>query len=93
MTKTIYTIQDALLMTTSMCERVNLHIRAGRFIMFTCQLKQRLPGGLVNMVEVAQLIKYASEHQVDLKPQFRSNTWKRNEHMNKGQSANFTFLK
>jgi hypothetical protein len=64
---------EANAMVKIMCERVDLSLRAGRYIMFMCQIKHRLPGDLVDMVEVAQLIKYVSENQEDLKPQFKKN--------------------
>jgi hypothetical protein len=83
---------EASSMVKIMCERVDLSLRAGRYIMFMCQIKHRLPGDLVDMVEVAQLIKYVSENQEDLKPQFKKGgqptTMPEPE-----KPANFTFLK
>jgi hypothetical protein len=79
-------------MVKTMCERVNLSQRAGSYILSMTRLKDKFPGGLIDMVEVAQLIKYVSENQEDLKPQFKmgGQTTKMPE---PEKPANFTFLK
>jgi hypothetical protein len=66
---------EATAMVKIMCERVGLAQRAGRYIMLMCRLKNQLPGGLIDMVEVAHVIKYVSENQEDLKPQFKKSGW------------------
>ncbi|UGL63306.1 hypothetical protein SEA_TOKKI_85 [Arthrobacter phage Tokki] len=58
-------------MTEEMCKRVNLHHRAGTFILSMLRIKSRRMGNQVDMVLVAKLIKYISSHQDDFKPQFR----------------------
>ena len=75
MSQTLYMPGEASSMVNTMCERVNLSPRAGSYILSMCRLKNKFPGGLVDMVEVAQLIKYVSENQEDLKPQFKKNGW------------------
>ena len=72
MSQTLYMPGEATAMVKIMCERVGLAQRAGRYIMLMCRLKNQLPGGLIDMVELAQVIKYVSdpERQKDLKPQF-----------------------
>jgi hypothetical protein len=83
---------EATEMMGEMCKRVDLSLRAGSYILAMCRLKNKLPGGLVDMVEVAQAIKYASENQEDLKPQFKKGgqTTTMPEPV---KQANFTFLK
>lgn len=76
MSQTLYMPGEAAAMMKTMCERVDLSVRAGGYIMSMVRLKNPLPGGLVDMVMVAQAIKYASEHQEDLKPQFKKDGWK-----------------
>jgi len=83
-------------MVKTMCERVNLHPRAGSYILSMCRLQNKFPGGLIDMVEVAQLIKYVSENQADLKPQFQEHptNWYPNKQAEESATkANFTFLK
>ncbi|ASR83374.1 hypothetical protein SEA_CATERPILLAR_73 [Arthrobacter phage Caterpillar] len=75
MSQTLYMPGEASAMVKIMCERVNLAPRAGSYILSMCRLRKEFPGGLVDMVEVAQIIKYASEHQEDLKPQFQNAEW------------------
>ena len=60
-------------MVATMCKRVGLSQRAGGYILTMIRIKKSLPGGLIDMVEVAQIIKYVSENQEDLKPQFKIN--------------------
>ncbi|QFG08750.1 hypothetical protein PBI_INGRID_81 [Arthrobacter phage Ingrid] len=92
MSQTLYMPGEAATMMVTMCERVNLSKRAGSYILAMCRLNSRLPGGLIDMVEVAQLIKYVSEHQEDLKPQYRmgGSATRMSE---PEKPANFTFLK
>lgn len=92
MSQTLYTTGEALVMMRIMCKRVNLAQRAGSYIVSMCRLKNRLPGGLIDMVEVAQLIKYVSENQEDLKPQFQIGG-KTTMMPEPEKPANFTFLK
>jgi hypothetical protein len=92
MTQTLYTQGDARVMMRQMCERVNLAPRAGSYILAMCRLKNDLPGGLIDMVEVAQIIKYASENQDDLKPQYQ-NGGHATSMPEPEKPANFTFLK
>jgi hypothetical protein len=73
MTQSLYAPGEASAMMKTMCERVDLSLRAGSYILSMCRLRSRFPGGLVDMVEVAQIIKYVSENQDDLKPQFKKN--------------------
>lgn len=92
MSQTLYMPGEASAMVKTMCERVNLSQRAGSYILSMTRLKDKFPGGLIDMVEVAQLIKYVSENQEDLKPQFKmgGQTTKMPE---PEKPANFTFLK
>ncbi len=92
MSQTLYMPGEAFNMVQAMCERVDLSLRVGSYILSMCRLKSPLPGGLIDMVEVAQLIKYASENQEDLKPQFKmgGQTTKMPE---PEKPANYTFLK
>lgn len=80
-------------MVQIMCERVNLHLRVGLFILSMRRLHHRLPGGVVDMMEVAQLIKYVSEHKEDLRPQFRIWKGRPAQQDTSSKPANFTFLK
>jgi hypothetical protein len=96
MSQTLFMPGEASAMVKTMCERVNLSQRAGSYILSMTRLKDKFPGGLIDMVEVAQLIKYVSEHQEDLKPQFKKNPKPedfRATPMDKPNNANFTFLK
>ncbi len=81
----------------TMCKRVGLSHRVGTYILAMCRLKMQLPGDLIDMVEVAQVIKYVSENQEDLKPQFqmgiRFTDADIQSHLNGESSGNFTFLK
>jgi hypothetical protein len=92
MTQTLYMPEEATTMVQVMCERVDLSQRAGSYILTMCRLKNKLPGGIIDMEEVAQVIKFVSEHQEDLKPQFKKGgqptTMPEPE-----KPANFTFLK
>lgn len=92
MMQTLYMPDEAKTMLKTMCERVDLSQRAGTFIFNMSRLKNPLPGGLIDMVQVAQVIKYASENQEDLKPQFQKggHTTMMPE---PEKPANFTFLK
>lgn len=92
MSQTLYMPGEASAMVKTMCERVNLSHRAGSYILSMCRLQDKFPGGLVDMVEVAQIIKYVSENQEDLKPQFKmgGQATKMSE---PEKPANFTFLK
>lgn len=80
-------------MVVTMCERVNLAPRAGSYILAMCRLNSKLPRGLIDMVDVAKIIKYASEHQDDLKPQFRMGSGQTSSMPEPEKPANFTFLK
>jgi hypothetical protein len=62
---------EARVMSMTMCKRVGLSHRVGTYILAMRRIENPLPGGMIDMVEVAQIIKYASEHQEDLKPQFK----------------------
>lgn len=95
MSQTLYMPGEASVMVKTMCERVDLAPRAGSYILSMCRIKNKFPGGLVDMVEVAQLIKYVSENQEDLKPQFRKVNWPLSEHIPKPdeEPGKFTFLK
>lgn len=92
MTQTLYMPDEATSMMMTMCERVNLAPRAGSYILAMCRLNNRLPGGLIDMVEVAKLIKYVSENKADLKNHFQmgGNPTSMPE---PEKPANFTFLK
>jgi hypothetical protein len=83
---------EAATMMKTMCERVNLSLRAGGYILAMCRLNNKLPGGMIDMVEVAQLIKYVSEHQEDLKPQYQTGG-SATRMPEPEKPANFTFLK
>ena len=78
MSQTLYLPGEASAMVKTMCERVDLSHRAGSYILSMCRLKNKFPGGLIDMVEVAQVIKYVSdpERQKDLKPQFTKDGWR-----------------
>lgn len=93
MTQSLYTPGEAMNMVQIMCERVNLSQRAGSYILSMARLHRSLPGGLINMVEVAQAIKYVSENQKDLKPQFRMNPPRTSVHVPNDEPGKFTFLK
>jgi len=71
MSQTLYMPGEARVMTMTMCKRVGLSHRVGTYVLAMCRLKTQLPGELIDMVEVAQVIKYVSENQEDLKPQFQ----------------------
>jgi hypothetical protein len=74
--QTLYTISDANTMVKEMCKRVDLAQRAGGYILAMWRLHKELPGGLIDMVEVAQVIKYVSEQDPsELKPQYRKADW------------------
>jgi hypothetical protein len=62
---------EASAMVKTMCERVDLSQKVGGYIMTMVRIHNHLPGGLIDMVLVAQAIKYVSEHQEDLRPQFK----------------------
>ncbi|ASD52294.1 hypothetical protein QCN32_gp75 [Arthrobacter phage Niktson] len=93
MTQSLYTPGEASTMVQIMCERVNLSQRAGSYILSMARLYRSFPNGLVNMVEVAQAIKYVSENQKDLKPQFRMNPPRTSVHLPNDEPGKFTFLK
>lgn len=80
-------------MVQIMCERVNLSPRAGSYILSMARLYRSFPNGLVNMVEVAQVIKYVSENQQYLKPQFRMYPPQSSVHLPNNEPGKFTFLK
>lgn len=92
MSQTLYMPGEARMMAMTMCKRVGLSHRVGAYILAMCRLKTQLPGGLIDMVEVAQVIKYASENQEDLKPQFQMGG-KTTMMPEPDKPANFTFLK
>ena len=75
MSQTLFMPGEASAMVKTMCERVDLSHRAGSYILSMCRLKNKFPGGMIDMVEVAQVIKYVSENQEDLKPQFTKDGW------------------
>ncbi|ASM62349.1 hypothetical protein SEA_NIGHTMARE_76 [Arthrobacter phage Nightmare] len=93
MTQSLYTPGEASTMVQIMCERVNLSQRAGSYILSMARLYRSFPNGLVNMVEVAQAIKYVSENQKDLKPQFRMNPPRTSVRLPNDEPGKFTFLK
>lgn len=92
MIQSLYPPKKASEMMIEMCDRVKLSRRAGSYIFNMRRLENKLPGGLVDMFEMAQLIKYVSEHQEDLKPQFKLDST--DGPVQKEPSSNrFTFLK
>ncbi|QXO13230.1 hypothetical protein SEA_DEVITOJR_74 [Arthrobacter phage DevitoJr] len=93
MTQALYNVGDSIAMVKVMCERVNLSRRAGMYILNMARLKRSFPGGVVDMVEVAQAIKYVSEHKDDLKPQYRMGPPQPSVHLPNGEPGKFTFLK
>ncbi|AXH43816.1 hypothetical protein SEA_BREYLOR17_71 [Arthrobacter phage Breylor17] len=93
MTQSLYDPGEATTMMNIMCERVKLSKRAGSYILAMARLKRNYPNGLVDMVEVAQVIKYVSENQQYLKPQFRMNPPQSSVHLPNNEPGKFTFLK
>ncbi|ALY09046.1 hypothetical protein GORDON_71 [Arthrobacter phage Gordon] len=93
MTQALYTVGESMAMVRVMCERVKLSPRAGMYILNMARLKRHYPEGAVDMVEVAQAIKYVSEHKDDLKPQYRMGPPQPSVHLPNGEPGKFTFLK
>ncbi|ASR84072.1 hypothetical protein SEA_TEACUP_76 [Arthrobacter phage Teacup] len=93
MTQSLYTPGESTAMVKIMCERVKLSHRAGMYILNMARLKRSFPEGMVDMVEVAQAIKYVSENQKDLKPQYRMQPPRTSVHLPNGEPGKFTFLK
>lgn len=92
MMQTLYMPDEARVMMRVMCERVDLSHRAGTYVLAMVRLKNDLPGGLIDMAEVAEVIKFVSEHQEDLKPQFQMGGAP-TMMPEPEKPANFTFLK
>lgn len=93
MTQALYTLGDSMAMVKVMCERVNLSRRVGMYILNMARLKRSHPEGTVDMVEVAQAIKYVSENQEYLKPQYRMGPPQPSNHVPNKEPGKFTFLK
>ncbi|UTN92075.1 hypothetical protein SEA_DARBY_71 [Arthrobacter phage Darby] len=93
MTQSLYEPGEAFSMVKIMCERVKLSQRAGSYILAKARLKRAFSDGMVDMVEVAQAIKYVSENQQYLKPQFRMNPPQSSVHLPNNEPGKFTFLK
>ncbi|QGZ17283.1 hypothetical protein SEA_GIANTSBANE_79 [Arthrobacter phage Giantsbane] len=80
-------------MVKEMCSRVHLSHLAGSFILAMCRLKSQRPGNQVNMVLVAKLIKFVSDHKDDLRPRFHQGQTFTEPPQPATKPANFTFLK
>ncbi|QFP95469.1 hypothetical protein SEA_MAKAI_78 [Arthrobacter phage Makai] len=89
----MYTRTEEQTMAKTMCERVELSPLVGSYILAMCRLKSTRPGNQVDMTLVAWLIKYASDHRAELRPQFRFGTRYVKPTTQSDKPANFTFLK
>lgn len=80
-------------MTREMCNRVELSSKVGLYILAMCRMKSNRLFNQVDMVLVAQLIKYVSLHKGDLKRQFEREGRYTEPTVKETKAANFTFLK
>ncbi|QFG13685.1 hypothetical protein PBI_SHEPARD_80 [Arthrobacter phage Shepard] len=80
-------------MAKEMCKRVELSELVGSFILAMCRIKSHRLGNQVNMVVVAQLIKFASEHKGDLKRQFHRGESYTQPSQPATKPGKYTFLK
>ena len=93
MTAQYFNRRDEQDMAKTMCERVQLSPMVGSYILASLRIQSSLPGNRVDMVLVAQLIKYASLHKGDLKRQFEREGRYTEPKVQATKAANFTFLK